>query len=180
MPRLRQVARDETESELVLAMYDQIFGDRDPVSEPGTPSGTPGDWWTVFALVLDILRDAARGFALYRTPTTPRPRAARLAQTRAGWARGSQFVFSQHCKSLRALGVSDEAIAAIPAWSTADSFTPPSARSPGLCRLPRLRRWAGARTLADLCVPPATPHVRRRDCERKPFLTWGFSRVGEI
>ena len=33
------------------AMYDFLFGpDRDPVAEPGTASGTPGDWWTVFAL----------------------------------------------------------------------------------------------------------------------------------
>ena len=31
-----------------------------------------------------------------------------LAQTRAGWAAGSQFVFSQHCKSLRGLGVGEE------------------------------------------------------------------------
>ena len=47
-----------------------------------------------------------------------------LGQTRAGWARGSQFVFSQHCKSCRALGMSDEMIAAIPSWSASDLFTP--------------------------------------------------------
>ena len=27
-----------------------------------------------------------------------------LGQSRTGWAAGSQFVFSQHCKSLRGLG----------------------------------------------------------------------------
>jgi alkylhydroperoxidase family enzyme len=48
-----------------------------------------------------------------------------LGQTRAGWARGSQFVFSQHCKSCRALGMSDEMIAAIPAWQVSDLFTAP-------------------------------------------------------
>ena len=45
-----------------------------------------------------------------------------LGQTRAGWLRGSQFVFSQHCKSCRTLGMSDEKIAAIPSWSTSDQF----------------------------------------------------------
>ncbi len=30
------------------------FGDRDPVAEPGTATGTPGDWWPVFALVPDF------------------------------------------------------------------------------------------------------------------------------
>ncbi len=45
-----------------------------------------------------------------------------LGQTWAGWATGSQFVFSQHCKSLRGLGVSDDKIAAIPTWQTAECF----------------------------------------------------------
>src|SRR5262249_40754090 len=47
-----------------------------------------------------------------------------LGQTRAGWAVGSQFVYSQHCKSCRALGMTEEKIAAIPAWPTSDLFTP--------------------------------------------------------
>jgi alkylhydroperoxidase family enzyme len=45
-----------------------------------------------------------------------------LGIARAGWARGSQFVFSQHCKSLRAAGATDVQIAAIPAWSSASCF----------------------------------------------------------
>jgi alkylhydroperoxidase family enzyme len=36
--------------------------------------------------------------------------------------KGSQFVFSQHCKSLRGLGVSDEKIAAVPHWAVSDQF----------------------------------------------------------
>ena len=44
--------------------------------------------------------------------------------TRAGWARQSQFVFSQHCKAARAAGVSEAQIAALPAWSTSDLFSP--------------------------------------------------------
>ena len=41
MPRLRQVPRDEAPED-VRRMYDMLFGDRDPVAEPGTATGTPG------------------------------------------------------------------------------------------------------------------------------------------
>jgi alkylhydroperoxidase family enzyme len=125
MPRLRQVARHETTDPLVLQMYDQLFGQRDPVAEPGTSTGTTGDWWTVFALVPDVFRHAVQGFGLYRSPRRALdPVLRELGQTRAGWARGSQFVFSQHCKSCRALGMSDDMIAAIPAWSVSELFSP--------------------------------------------------------
>jgi alkylhydroperoxidase family enzyme len=123
MPRLRQVSRKEATSEIVTKSYDRLFGDRDPVAEPGTATGTRGDWWTVFALVPDILDHANRGFALYRNPERRLdPVLRELAQTRVGWATGSQFVFSQHCKSLRGLKVSEERIAAVPHWQAADCF----------------------------------------------------------
>jgi alkylhydroperoxidase family enzyme len=125
VPRLRQVPRSEATDEVVLGVYDLMFGDRDPVAEPGTDTGTPGDWWTVFALVPDVFRHAVRGFALYRSPDRLLdPQLGELGQTRAGWARGSQFVFSQHCKSCRTLGMLEEKIAAIPAWQVADCFSP--------------------------------------------------------
>lgn len=125
MPRLRQVSRHDTTDELVLRMYDTLFGDRDPVAQPGTATGTPGDWWTVFALVPDVFRHAVQGFGVYRSPARLLdPVLRELGQTRAGWARGSQFVFSQHCKSCRALGMSEEMIEAIPAWGTSDLFSP--------------------------------------------------------
>ncbi len=125
MPRLRQVPRSEVSDEFVLEMYTRLFGDRDPVSEPGTASGTPGDWWSVFALVPDVMRHAVRGFALYQSPQRLLdPVLRELAQTRAGWTRGSQFVFSQHCKSCRALGMADEKIESIAHWTSADCFTP--------------------------------------------------------
>ncbi len=47
-----------------------------------------------------------------------------LGQTRAGWARSSQFVFSQHCKACRSVGMTEEMIAAIPSWAVSDCFTP--------------------------------------------------------
>lgn len=124
MPRLRQVSRAGATDEVVLKHYDALFVERDPVSQPGTATGTRGDWWTVFAATPDIFRHAVDGFALYRHPARRLdPVLRELGQTRAGWARGSQFVFSQHCKSLRGLGVSDEKIAAVPSWTVSDLFS---------------------------------------------------------
>jgi alkylhydroperoxidase family enzyme len=124
MPVLRQVPRSEASAEVVLRYYDRLFGpDRDPVAEPGTATGTPGDWWTVFALAPDIFQHAVDGFAVYRHPDRKiDPVLRELGQTRAGWVKGSQFVFSQHCKSLRGLGVSEEKIAAVPHWAVSDVF----------------------------------------------------------
>ncbi len=123
MPRLRQVPRAEVTDPGTLKLYDLLFGARDPVADPGTDTGTRGDWWTVFAGSPDVLRHAAQGFGLYRDPARKiDPVLRELAQTRAGWTRGSQFVFSQHCKSLRGLGVADAKIAAVPAWQVSDAF----------------------------------------------------------
>jgi alkylhydroperoxidase family enzyme len=124
MPRLSQVSRAEASDKVVLRYYDLLFGDRDPVSQPGTATGTRGDWWTVFALTPDIFRHAVDGFAVYRHPDRKLdPVLRELAQTRAGWAKGSQFVFSQHCKSLRGLGVAEDKIAAVPSWTVSNQFT---------------------------------------------------------
>jgi alkylhydroperoxidase family enzyme len=124
MPLLRQVPRAEASSELVNRYYDFLFGEGvDPVATPGTATGTPGDWWTVFALVPDIFKHAVEGFAVYRNPVRKiDPVLRELGQTRAGWVKASQFVFSQHCKSLRGLGVSEAKIAAVPHWQVSDAF----------------------------------------------------------
>lgn len=124
MPRLREVPRNEAD-ESILPLYDALFGaDRDPVANPGTATGTPGNWWTVFALVPDCLNHAVEGFQFYRSRNRKiSPRLRELGQARAGYARGSQFVFSQHCKSLRAAGFSEEQIKAIPSWSSSDLFS---------------------------------------------------------
>lgn len=125
MPRLRQVARADATSPTVTLLYDMLFEDRDPVAEPGTATGTPGDWWTVFALVPEVFEHAVAGFALYQNPERILdPQLRELGQTRTGWARGSQFVFSQHCKSCRGVGISEEKIEAIPSWTTADCWSP--------------------------------------------------------
>ncbi|MBP7704027.1 MAG: carboxymuconolactone decarboxylase family protein [Caulobacter sp.] len=123
MPRLRQVPRAEVDQGTGLRMYNLLFGDRDPVAEPGTATGTPGDWWTVFALVPDALHHACQGFGFYRSPKRLiDPVLRELGQTRAGWNKGSQFVFSQHCKSLRGLEVSEEKIESVAHWEVATCF----------------------------------------------------------
>ncbi|HVI33905.1 carboxymuconolactone decarboxylase family protein [Phenylobacterium sp.] len=120
MPRLKQVSRAEAPPE-VLPFYEQMFGDRDPVAEPGTATGTPGDWWTVWANVPGILK----AFSAYPMRDAPLDAQLReLAIVRTGYARASQFVFSQHCKAARRAGVPEAKIQAIPYWTVAEVFTP--------------------------------------------------------
>lgn len=122
-PRLRLIPRAEVTDKTILRTYTLLFGDRDPVAEPGTATGTTGDWWTAFANSPDVFDHAVRGFALYRNPARKiDPVLRELGQTRVGWAKASQFVFSQHCKSLRGLGVSEEKIAAVAHWQVAECF----------------------------------------------------------
>jgi alkylhydroperoxidase family enzyme len=123
MPRLRQVARADADEKVALPAYNFLFGDRDPVAQPGTSTGSPGDWWTVFALVPDVLAHCVAGFAVYRSPERALdPLLRELGQTRAGWLVGSRFVYSQHCKSCRGLGMAEDKIAAIDHWQVADCF----------------------------------------------------------
>jgi len=124
MPRLSQVSRADVPDD-IRQVYDMLFDGRDPVVEPGTATGTPGDWWTVFALVPDCFRHAIAGFAFYRSKSRKLdPKLRELGQTRAGFLRESQFVFSQHCKASRDVGLSERQIADIPTWSTSDAFSP--------------------------------------------------------
>lgn len=123
MPRLKQAGR-EAADEYATRIFDMLFGERDPVEQPGTATGTPGNWWTVFNIVPDAFRHATEGFRFYRSPDRKLDAKLReLGQTRAGFAVGSQFVFSQHCKASRDAGLTEEQVAAIPGWSVADCFS---------------------------------------------------------
>ncbi len=105
-------------------MYDQLFGDRDPVKEPGTATGTPGNWWTVFALVPEVFNHAVAGFALYnREGRLVDPKLRELGILRAGFGRASKFVYSQHCKGARAAGLSEDQIQDIPSWTTSEHYS---------------------------------------------------------
>lgn len=124
MSRLREVPKAEAH-ELAQALYQMLFGDRDPVAEPGTETGTPGDWWTVTAAVPDCFDHIVGGFSFYRSPDRKlAPQLRELGQIRAGYVVGSRFVFSQHCKACRDVGISEEKIEAIPAWAVAGCFSP--------------------------------------------------------
>ena len=124
MPRLRQVSRAEAAPN-VVEMYDRLFGERDPVAQPGTATGTPGNWWTTFAVSPDIFAHCVAGFGVISGRSRKLPaRLRELALTRTGFAGGSQFVFSQHSKGARAAGLSEEQVAAIPAWAVASCFSP--------------------------------------------------------
>jgi alkylhydroperoxidase family enzyme len=122
MPRLRQLRRSEVTPE-VLATYTRFFGERDPVSQPGTSTGTPGNWWTVFALMPDIMAYFQAGSALMRSKSRiVTSYFIELGILRAAFARQSKFVFSQHVKAGRAAGIPENKIREIPVWSSSEVF----------------------------------------------------------
>src|SRR5512143_384250 len=126
MPVLRQVPRSEVTSEVVTAYYDRLFGpDRDPVTQPGTATGTPGHWWTVFALRPHIFDHATSLFGLVgdKNASPLDAKLRELAIMRVGFTQASQFVYSQHCKAARRFKITEEQIAAIPSWSVSDAFS---------------------------------------------------------
>ena len=124
MPRLKQAGR-EAGNPFTNQIFDLLFEDRDPIAEPGTATGTPGNWWTVFNIVPDAFKHTTEGFQFYRSKNRKLdPKLRELGQIRAGFAVGSQFVFSQHCKACRDAGLTEDQIAAIPHWQVADCFSP--------------------------------------------------------
>lgn len=124
MPRLREIPKSEAH-DTARTLYELLFEDRDPVESPGTATGSPGNWWTVFAGVPECFDHAVQGFAFYRSPNRKiSPKLRELGQIRAGYARGSQFVFSQHCKASRDVGLTEEQVEAIPSWQVATCFSP--------------------------------------------------------
>jgi alkylhydroperoxidase family enzyme len=120
--RLKQVSLKEASPE-VRKIYAQFFGDRDPVAAPGTATGTPGDYWTTYALVPDILqmsRDSL--FALLEPGRALKPRYRELAILRTGIVGDSKFEYSQHLKVARMVGIADDQLDAIKGWVTSDKF----------------------------------------------------------
>lgn len=124
MPRLKQAGLTEAD-DFAKTIFRLLFEDRDPVETPGTATGTPGNWWTVFATVPDAFKHTTEGFQFYRSKNRKLdPKLRELGQTRAGYTVGSQFVFSQHCKASRDVGLTEAQIEAIPHWQVADCFSP--------------------------------------------------------
>lgn len=124
MGRLRQVPKAEATPE-ILEIYRQFFGERDPVAEPGTATGTPGDYWTTFALVPDLLLMARNSLMTLLQPGRKLdPKLRELTIVRTGIVGDSRFEYSQHLKVARMVGVPEEKLAAIKGWTTSDLFTP--------------------------------------------------------
>ena len=126
MPRLRQRSKSEAD-DYTRKYYESIFGDRDPVAEPGTATGTPGNWWTVFALVPYVFEHATRHFGMFGMfadgiVSQLDPQIRELGILRTGFVKGSQFVYSQHCKAARRFEMAEEKIAAIRHWQVADVY----------------------------------------------------------
>jgi alkylhydroperoxidase family enzyme len=123
MSRLKGPRRAEIKSQEIQDVFQRLFEDRDPMVEPGTKSGTVGDWWTTFALEPGLFHLTEQRHEWQYSPERRlNPILRELAITRVGWTRGSQFVFSQHCKGLRQLGASEDKIEAIPDWSSSHRF----------------------------------------------------------
>ena len=79
----------------------------------------------MFNIVPDAFKHTTEGFQFYRSKNRKLdPKLRELGQIRAGFAVGSQFVFSQHCKASRDVGLTEDQIAAIPHWQVADCFSP--------------------------------------------------------
>jgi alkylhydroperoxidase family enzyme len=122
--RLKQVSLKEASPE-IREIYKQFFGERDPVAEPGTATGTPGDYWTTFALVPDILKMSRESlFALLQPGRALKPRFRELAILRTGIVGDSRFEYSQHLKVARIAGIPEEKLRAIKGWTTSDRFEP--------------------------------------------------------
>jgi alkylhydroperoxidase family enzyme len=122
MPRLKQAGR-EAGNAYANQIFDMLFGDRDPLREPGTATGTPGTWWTVFNIVPDAFAHTTDGFRFYRDPKRVIDASLReLGQLRAGYLVGSRFVYSQHCKAARDVGLSEAQIQGCRHWAVADCY----------------------------------------------------------
>lgn len=128
MPRLQQVPLSEAHPN-AQKYYKALFKGGDPVASPGTETGTPGDWWSTLALRPYVFDHAVGHLAMYGMFATESvsklsAKSRELALTRVGFAVGSQFVFSQHCKASVLVGIEDEKIKAIPYWSVTDIWSP--------------------------------------------------------
>jgi alkylhydroperoxidase family enzyme len=122
--RLKQVSLAEASPD-VKNIYKDFFGDRDPVAQPGTATGTPGDYWTTFALVPDLVVQARNSLmALLQPNRALEARFRELAILRTGIVGDSRFEYSQHLKVSRMVGLADEKLQAIKGWVTSDKFDP--------------------------------------------------------
>jgi alkylhydroperoxidase family enzyme len=107
----------------VRRIYTAVFGDRDPVAQPGTATGTRGDAWTTYALVPDIIKVVFETVLPFLRTDRVLPAPLReLALLRTAIIGQSKFEYSQHLKLARAVGLSEEKLGAIKSWVNSDLF----------------------------------------------------------
>ena len=93
------------------------------MAEAGGGSGRPGNGWTGFEMVPDMVKQAQAGVGVLSGKRRKLgARFRELGLTRAGYLGESQFVYSQPSKAARAAGLSDDEVAAIPSWQTSELF----------------------------------------------------------
>ena len=122
--RIQEVSLKEA-TPTTREIYQKIFGERDPVAEPGTATGSRGDYWTTLAVVPDILKMASETvFALLQPGRVLDPRYRELAILRTAIVGDCKFEYSQHLKVARTVGIPEEKLQAIKSWTTSDKFAP--------------------------------------------------------
>jgi alkylhydroperoxidase family enzyme len=125
--RVHEVSLAEATPE-TRAIYQRLFDDRDPVAEPGTATGSRGDYWTTLALVPDMFNLSCQMFFALMEPGRKLPaRLRELAILRTAIIGDCRFEYSQHVKVSKWPthgGLSEEVIAAVKSWTTSDLFTP--------------------------------------------------------
>jgi len=125
--RVREVGLAEAAPD-TKAIYQRVFGDRDPVSQPGTATGTRGDYWTSLALVPDIFKLSTEiVWKLLEPGRKLDPTLRELAILRNAIVGDCKFEYSQHLKVARMpemVTIPEEKLAAIKSWTTSNTFTP--------------------------------------------------------
>lgn len=121
MARLKPVSRASVENAIVHWMYDRKYGPGGDVQP--TVTGAPGDWEAVWAAAPDVLEHVIRGFAYWRSHARKLDGVLReLSLARTGWLVESKFVYSQHCKVLRAYGGTEQQVRDIGAWEISRAY----------------------------------------------------------
>jgi len=124
--RVKEVGLAEATPE-TRAIYQQIFGDRDPVAQPGTATGSRGDYWTTLALVPDIFKLSTEiVWGLLAPGRKLAPALRELAILRTAIVGDCKFEYSQHLKVSRMpemVAIPEEKLAAIKSWTTSNKYT---------------------------------------------------------
>jgi alkylhydroperoxidase family enzyme len=125
--RVRQVGLAEAPPE-TRAVYQRVFGNKDPVALPGTATGSPGDYWTTLALVPDIFKLSTEiVWGLLAPDRKLSPTLRELAILRTAIVGDCRFEYSQHLKVAQmpeVVVIPKEKLAAIKSWTTSDKYTP--------------------------------------------------------